>query len=150
MTDGTNRLADLALWREWIATPEGNAREKLHDALENLRLDPDIAVSELCMGFLDFSLRIEPAGAFEANSVAELVEPLTAYFNKRRSQSGANARHAEHRSMKADVFSWLDTQKKFKGIEAAAMAITRQQPIAHTTGRDWYKEWKKLRSASTP
>jgi hypothetical protein len=52
--------------------------------------------------------------------------------------------------MKKDVFAWLDLQPKFKSIEAAAMAITKQQPIAHVTGRDWYKEWKKLRSASTP
>jgi hypothetical protein len=62
----------------------------------------------------------------------------------------AGKRHAENRSMKADVFIWLDSQPKFKSIEDAATAITKQQPIKHVTGRDWFKEWKKLRSAGTP
>lgn len=65
-------------------------------------------------------------------------------------KKGAAARHAEHHSMKAEVFQWLDVQSKFKSNEAAATAITKQQPIAHVTARDWYKEWKKLRSAGTP
>lgn len=63
----------------------------------------------------------------------------------------ANARHAENRSMKADVFTWLDSHTpEFTVIEAAARAIVKQQPITHVTARDWFKEWKKLRSASTP
>ena len=63
---------------------------------------------------------------------------------------GADVIHAENRAMKAEVFQWLDAQTKFKSIESAAMAITKQQPIKHVTARDWYKDWKKLRSASTP
>lgn len=64
---------------------------------------------------------------------------------------GAHARHSENRSMKADVFAWLDAQSlKFKSNEAAAMAIVKQQPIAHVTARTWYKDWKKLRSTGTP
>jgi hypothetical protein len=65
-------------------------------------------------------------------------------------RKGADAIHTENRAMKAEVFQWLDAQTKFKSIESAAMAISKQQPIAHVTARDWYKEWKKLRSASTP
>ena len=62
----------------------------------------------------------------------------------------ANARHSENHSMKADVFTWLDSYTpKFIVIEAAARAIVKQQPITHGTARDWFKEWKKLRSAST-
>lgn len=68
----------------------------------------------------------------------------------RARRKGADVLHAESRGMKADIFKWLDTQPKFKSIESAATAITKQQPIAHVTGRLWYKEWKKLRSASTP
>ena len=69
---------------------------------------------------------------------------------KMRARAGAKARHTENHAMKAEVFQWLDSQAKFKSNEAAAMAITKQQPIAHVTARDWFKEWKKLRSASTP
>lgn len=65
-------------------------------------------------------------------------------------KAGASARHAEHRAMKADVFDWLDAHLPFRSIESAAAAIAKQQPIAHVTARDWYKEWKKLRSASRP
>lgn len=80
--------------------------------------------------------------------INKLQVKLDTFAQARR--KGADAIHVENRSMKADVFAWLDSQPKFKSIEAAAMAITKQQPIAHVTGRDWYKEWKKLRSASTP
>ena len=65
-------------------------------------------------------------------------------------RKGADILHAENRVMKAEVFIWLDAQPKFKSIESAAAAITKQQPITHVTGRAWFKEWKKLRSASTP
>lgn len=81
-------------------------------------------------------------------AMQEVQLKVDSFVKARR--KGADAIHAEHRSMKADVFRWLDSQPKFKSIEAAARAITKQQPIAHVTGRDWYKEWKKLRSASTP
>ena len=70
-------------------------------------------------------------------------------FKKAR-RKGSDAVHVENRAMKAQVFLWLDSQAKFKSNEAAGTAITREQPIAHVTARDWYKEWKKLRSASTP
>lgn len=81
-------------------------------------------------------------------AIQKLQVRLDTFAQARR--KGADKIHTENRSMKADVFIWLDSQPKFKSIEAAAMAITKQQPIAHVTGRDWYKEWKKLRSASTP
>lgn len=69
---------------------------------------------------------------------------------KQARRKGADTLHVENRAMKADAFQWLDAQSSFKSIESAATAITKQQPIAHVTARDWYKEWKKLRSAGTP
>jgi hypothetical protein len=78
----------------------------------------------------------------------EAQKKLDGFTQARR--KGADAIHTENRAMKAEVFQWLETQAKFKSIESAAMAITKQQPIAHVTARLWYKEWKKLRSASTP
>jgi hypothetical protein len=81
-------------------------------------------------------------------AIQKLQVKLDTFTQARR--KGADKIHAENRSMKADVFTWLDSQPKFKSIESAAKAITKQQPIAHVTGRDWYKEWKKIRSASTP
>jgi hypothetical protein len=60
-------------------------------------------------------------------------------------------RHAENRSMKADVFKWLDANKTDRmSMDAAAQAIIKQQPIAFRTARDWVADWKKLRSTSRP
>lgn len=57
---------------------------------------------------------------------------------------GANARHAETRAMKADVFKWLDVNMPtFKSMDAAAAAITKQQPIAFRTAQKWVGDWKK-------
>ena len=62
----------------------------------------------------------------------------------------ADARHKENRSMKAEVFAWLNSlTPEFTVAETAAKAITKQQPITHNTARSWFNEWKKLRSAST-
>lgn len=66
-------------------------------------------------------------------------------------KSAAQARHAETRNMKADVFKWLDSSMAdFKSMDAAAQAIIKQQPITFRTARDWVGEWRKLRSAGTP
>ena len=65
---------------------------------------------------------------------------------------GANARHAETRAMKVDVFAWLDlNMSSFKSMDAAAAAIAHvQEPITFRTARDWVGQWKKLRSAGSP
>ena len=66
-------------------------------------------------------------------------------------KKGADKRHAENRSMKNDVFNWLDTHMhQFKSMDAAADAIAgKMAPVKWRTARDWVGEWKKLRSAGT-
>ena len=66
--------------------------------------------------------------------------------------SAAHARHAENRTLKAEVFSWLDANMaNFKSMDKAAEAIAGKiAPIAFRTAREWVGEWKKLRSAGTP
>jgi hypothetical protein len=60
-------------------------------------------------------------------------------------------RHAENRAMKHEVHTWLASNMvSFKSMDAAAQAITKQQPISFRTARDWVGEWRKLRSARTP
>ena len=81
--------------------------------------------------------------------IQKLQFKLDTFAHARR--KGADAIHAENRAMKAEVFIWLDSiTPSFTVIEAAARAIVKQQPIRHDTARNWFKEWKKLRSASTP
>lgn len=69
-----------------------------------------------------------------------------------QSQTNLDKRHAENRSLKQDVFTWLDTNmKNYKSMDRAATAIAGKiSPIEFRTARDWVGQWKKLRSTSTP
>ena len=84
-------------------------------------------------------------GLFECHTFAMRGQERSAIAIK-----AAGVRHAEHRSMKLDVFRWLDEQVNFKSLDSAAEAVIKQQPIAFRTARDWVGEWKKVRSAGTP
>lgn len=81
------------LWEQWLAHPEGKAREKLSDALIALAHDPEITASPLCVEFLNLMLRISPADP-DAETIFDAVEPMAAYFNKRQAQRGAAAKLA--------------------------------------------------------
>jgi hypothetical protein len=120
--------------------------QRLDDAVISEFLDGR-GLSEAMLEIGSLKDRLQPPKHVEM-AIQKLQIKLDTFAQARR--KGADKIHAENRRMKADVFKWLDSQPKFKSNEAAAMAITKQQPIAHVTGRDWYKEWKKLRSASTP
>ena len=120
---------------------------RLDDAVVAEIMDSPRGLSEAMLEVSSLRDRLQPPKHVQM-AIQKLQVRLDTFAQARR--KGADKIHTENRSMKADVFTWLDSQPKFKSIEAAAMAITKQQPIAHVTGRDWYKEWKKLRSASTP
>jgi hypothetical protein len=92
-------------------------------------------------------VKIHPPSAAIITGLVQLAKDSQ---RSKSAQKAAIQRHAENHAMKSEVFQWLESQAKFKSIEAAAMAITKQQPIAHVTARDWYKEWKKLCPTSTP
>ncbi len=60
------------------------------------------------------------------------------------SKFGTDARHTENRAMKAEVFQWLDANMvNFKSLDKAAESITKQQPIAFRTARQWVGDWRK-------
>ena len=87
----------------------------------------------------------------EAGSLFELMEMCAANDVSQKALRMALKRHSENHAMKADVFTWLDTNMpNFKSMDAAAQAVTKQQPIAFRTARDWVGEWKKVRSTGTP
>lgn len=96
------------------------------------------------------ALNLVISNCLNDRSIAHFIEIVLADGESAKQAARAIKRHTENHAMKSEVFQWLDSQAKFKSNEAAALAITKQQPIAHVTARDWYKEWKKLRSASTP
>ena len=84
-------------------------------------------------------------------SLCELLEMSTENDTTQKAFRMALKRHSENHAMKADVFVWLDANMpNFKSMDAAAQAITKQQPIAFRTARDWVGKWKKVRSTGTP
>lgn len=83
--------------------------------------------------------------------IADLVLVAKQSQKSQTGSAGARIRHKENHAMKAEVFVWLDTNRqKFRSMDATAQAITKLQPIAFRTSRDWVGEWKKLRSAGIP
>lgn len=78
-------------------------------------------------------------------------DAILAMARSELARTAANARHTENRAMKADAFTWLDANMpNLSSLDAAATALTRQQPVAFRTARSWVDDWKKLRSAGTP
>jgi biotin synthase-related radical SAM superfamily protein len=65
--------------------------------------------------------RLQPPKHVEL-AIQKMQAKLDTFTQARR--KGADAIHVENRSMKADVFVWLDSQSKFKSNESAATAIT--------------------------
>lgn len=67
-------------------------------------------------------------------------------------RKGADAIHQENRACKADAFAWLDANfSTCKSMDAAAEVMAGKiVPQKFRAVRDWVREWKKLRSASTP
>jgi len=144
---------DLAVYH-WRMINDKNYRERmmtLGAACEKWTMESARGLLEACESLdyyeiYEFVKSHPPSG----DVIAELVQLAKQAQKTKTARESAKKRHAENHTMKSEVFQWLELQAKFKSIEAAAMAITKQQPIAHVTARDWYKEWKKLRSASTP
>ena len=108
------RQQDIELWAQWIAHPEGKAREKLHAALMDLRHDPEITASALCADFLDFVLKIDPTDP-DADTVFDLVAPLTAYFHKLQARKNAERSHAAKNKAKKFVLTeWVQHRAAYK------------------------------------
>lgn len=91
--------------------------------------------------------------AFELSQRAGVLTETTVNAAKSiLGRIGADARHAENRAMKQEVFDWLDVNfSTQKSMDAAAEAIAgKVVPVSFRTARDWVGEWKKLRSTGTP
>lgn len=79
------------------------------------------------------------------------LEQASVDSQKAFSKAGAQARHAENRAMKREVFLWCDENM----IHASSMDTAASKvagtivPAAWRTVRDWMTEWKRLRSAGT-
>lgn len=140
--------------------------ESVNEWLDSLRngfhpsvLAAEIAAAMCAKAFRTYS-RGETAAAWSYAIDAEswlgtLFAGTTAMLGREEARSnmakkGADATHAENRSMKAEVFAWLvDNRAQFKSKEKAASAITSRQPITHRTAYNWVTEWEKLQSAGT-
>lgn len=97
------------------------------------------------------ALNVSIAENLNHRSIAYFAELILEHHESARQAARAIKRHDENRAMKADTFVWLDANRdQYKSMDAAAQAITKQQPIAFRTARAWVGDWRKLRSASKP
>lgn len=151
MTDELDDLDGTELWRKWFAHPENKAREKLQVALAALTLDPEIIASPICADFLDLMLRLSPIDP-DAETLFDLVEPMTAYFNKRQAQNGAAAKLAadpkqvEKALVRECWGEWQKQANRYTGkAEFARDMLTKwgnlkSQPVIERWCREWEKE----------
>ena len=155
MNTDLDNLDHMELWNKWIESPEGKAREKLHAALTELRSDPEITASALCAEYLDLVLRLDPSDV-GAETVFDLVAPLTAYFLKLQGQSGVAAMLAKSpkQADKARVLEcWKAWQKspldrggkpKYKNNEAFAKDMLKFESLESTQViARWCRLWVK-------
>lgn len=60
-------------------------------------------------------------------------------------RAGANARHAENRAMKSQIFEWYDSNRdSFCSLDAAAEAAAKIVPVKFRTARRWVGQCAKL------
>ena len=151
---------------------DGDTGEKFESELESWEDQPDeqkpfalINVMLACCGYASQAIQSENDGnlshAWYFTSKCEYwLGILRGAWSIRRdlgsplkelSKIALDARHAENRSMKADVHKWLDSNMaRFKSMDAAAESIAGNvAPVKWRTARSWVGEWKKLRSTGT-
>lgn len=118
-----------------------------------------VAAAEIRAGELQRGLD-KLGEAFDAMALAEFDRGWAAAIEGKEegrqgpsafARMGADARHRENRSMREQVFSWLeDNMGAFSSMDAAAGAIAgKVVPVTWRTARDWVGQWKK-NCASTP
>ena len=161
-------LRDQAGWKalkaKWVERETEIAQSEAENALRKKNVAEDLYSEILSppvnddgtMGETDGLAWIERVNEIihtrlDFHSLCELMNMGTANHVRQKAFRMALKRHSENHAMKADVFVWLDANMlNFKSMDAAAQAITKQQPIAFRTARDWVGEWKKVRSTGTP
>ena len=125
---------------------------KLNESLESGLKLAEMAKnsSERAEELADFSIASSKLAGTALKRVLERArEDLK---RKALARKGADAIHQENRACKADAFAWLDANfSTCKSMDAAAEVMAGKiVPQKFRAVRDWVREWKKLRSASTP
>lgn len=99
---------------------------------------------EFCYGWDMWDSAVECLGPSDHVAVGKASRTAQA-------KHGAGVRHRENRSLKSDVFRWLDAHfSECSSMDSAAEKIAGAVvPMKFRTVRAWVTEWKKLRSAGT-
>ena len=138
-------------WNEWVNSPEGKAREKVHDALVDLSNDPDVLKSRICVDFINLAINISPADV-GADTLNELLEPIKAYFNKLNASMGAAAKLSKDPKQQEKALvrecwgDWQNEPTRYKGNATFARDMLQKfetltsQPVIERWCRDWQKE----------
>jgi hypothetical protein len=148
---------DAKAWWNRFDDPTEDPKRLVQELAVAGLLELDNLLSELAFrGNLWRSMRYQSA-------LYHWVTMVHAFIRERliRSQSdvafaAANARHAENRAMKEEVWKWYEAnEQSYRSMDAAAEAIAgKLVPVAFRTARAWIGEYRKkmglLHSARRP
>ena len=140
----------IAMWKEWIATPEGAAREQLHYRLQELIEDEVIAQSRMCKSFLVLVDQLFSEN-LDCDDVFELVAPLQEYFDKTKGKKGAEARlltdpkQTEKEQVKECWKAWRLNPNRYKGKATFARdMLTKFENLESTQVIErWCRKWER-------
>ena len=137
---------DSDKWWEKLGDLTGDPQKQVQEIAVAGFLALDVLLRELaCRGNLRRAMRYQ-------NDVHRWVTHVHAFLRERvlRSQSdiasiAANARHAEHRAMKKDIWDWYKQNGHlYRSMDAAAEAAAGKiAPITFRTARAWIGQFKK-------
>jgi len=127
-----------------MADPNWRAMEKIEAAIKAMKLDPDIAVSEACVDFLDLMGDLLD-GAWPHHSLARIVAPMQKHFDGVKSKD-ATEKLQEKRNIKRELHhSFLDQQDTADTVKLAARLRKKFGIEAVRGSEDTVRAWKKLR-----
>jgi hypothetical protein len=142
----------MALWKEWIASPEGAARERVHDCLQDMLADETIAKSSMCVNFLIMVDRLfgENLGC---DNVFDLVAPLQEYFDKTRAKEAVAAKlskdpkQTEKEQVKECWKAWRLNPNHYDSKAAFALdMLTKFESLKSTQVIErWCRTWERAK-----
>ena len=140
----------IAMWKEWIATPEGAAREQLHYRLQELMEDEVIAQSRMCNSFLILVDQLFREN-LDCDDVFELVAPLQEYFDKIKGKKAIAARlstdpkQTEKEQVKECWKAWRLEPDRYEGKAAFARdMLTKFEKLKSVPVIErWCRAWER-------
>ncbi len=132
------------------AGPQWRAMEKMEAALQTMRADPEINVSEACTDLLDTVIELLDR-AWPHHSIEDIVHPLQKHFDHIKSAEAVSARYAKDPKqaardiVKQQWVTWQNNPADYEGKADFARDMQAQFPILKNTRSitRWCVGWER-------